>query len=164
MPRAFRGRQDIRVQLFRWHTRAGRIQQDLSVAGTIQVRGNGPVRFVQLPPGTLKVKGGAVCASVARHSVRARFNVEPPDPQSFRGSVSGLSFAYCDFTRRLQRTPSVRTTAAAATAKARSRFRSTRRHPATDRQSRHSRSRAACRFPPPQKSRNGNPRRPVQVG
>ena len=89
---------------------AGRIQNDLSVAGTIQIRGNGPVRFVQLPPGTLKVKGEAVCASLRGIPFEPCFNVERTDPQSFRGSVSGLSFAYCDFTRRLQRTPSVRTT------------------------------------------------------
>ena len=27
------------------------------------------------------------------------FNVDQTDPESFRGSVSGLGFAYCDFTR-----------------------------------------------------------------
>ncbi|MCC6888218.1 MAG: hypothetical protein IT536_06755 [Hyphomicrobiales bacterium] len=91
---------------------AGRIQSDLSVAGTIQVRGSGPVRFVQLPPGTLRVKGDAVCAAVRGIPFEPCFNVERTDPQSFRGSIAGLSFAYCDFTRRIQRTPSVRTTAA----------------------------------------------------
>jgi hypothetical protein len=89
---------------------AGRIYSDLSVAGTVQIRGNGPVRFVQLPPGTLKVKGESVCASVRGIPFEPCFNVDRTDPQSFRGSVSGLSFAYCDFTRRLPRTPSVRTT------------------------------------------------------
>jgi hypothetical protein len=89
---------------------AGRIQSDLSVAGTIQIRGNGPVRFVQLPPGTLKVQGGAVCASVRGIPFEPCFNLDRTDTHSFRGSVSGLSFAYCDFTRRLPRRPSVRTT------------------------------------------------------
>jgi hypothetical protein len=91
---------------------AGRIQQDLSVAGTIQIRGTGPVRFVQLPPGTLKVKGAAVCASVRGIPMEPCFNVDRTDAQSFRGSVSGLPFAYCDFVRRdHRRTPSaVRTT------------------------------------------------------
>jgi hypothetical protein len=39
------------------------------------------------------------------------FNVDRTDQQSFRGSVSGLPFAYCDFVRRGPgtRTPSVRT-------------------------------------------------------
>jgi hypothetical protein len=35
------------------------------------------------------------------------FNVDRTDAQSFRGSVSGLSFAYCDFTHRGPRKPSV---------------------------------------------------------
>lgn len=89
---------------------AGRIQSDLSVAGTIQVRGSGPVRFVQLPPGTLKVRGQAVCASVNGVPFEPCFNVDRRDEVSFRGSISGLSFAYCDFTRRGPRAPSVRTT------------------------------------------------------
>lgn len=86
---------------------AGRIQSDLSVAGTIQIRGNGPIRFVQLPPGTLKVKGESVCASVRGIPFEPCFNVDRTDDQSFRGSVAGLSFAYCDFTRRGPRMPSV---------------------------------------------------------
>jgi hypothetical protein len=91
---------------------AGRIQHDLSVAGTIQIRGAGPVRFVHLPPGTLKIKGQAVCASVRGIPMEPCFNVDRTDAQSFRGSVSGLPFAYCDFIRRdHRRTPSaVRTT------------------------------------------------------
>jgi hypothetical protein len=89
---------------------AGRIQNDLSVAGTIQIRGNGPIRFIQLPPGTLKVKGESVCASVRGIPFEPCFNVNRTDPQSFRGSIAGLSFAYCDFMRRGPRTPSVRTT------------------------------------------------------
>ena len=58
---------------------AGRIQSDLSVAGTIQIRGAGPVRFVQLPPGTLKVKGEAVCASVRGIPFEPCFNVDRTD-------------------------------------------------------------------------------------
>jgi hypothetical protein len=89
---------------------AGRIQSDLSVAGTIQIRGAGPIRFVQLPPGTLKVKGESVCASVRGVPLEPCFNVERTDAQSFRGSIAGLSFAYCDFTRRNVPVRSVRTT------------------------------------------------------
>ena len=55
---------------------------------------------MQLPPGTLKVKGNAVCASVRGIPMEPCFNVDRTDPQSFRGSVSGLPFAYCDFVRR----------------------------------------------------------------
>jgi hypothetical protein len=90
---------------------SGRIQGDLSVAGTIQIRGNGPVRFVHLPPGTIKVRGQSVCASVRGVPMEPCFVVDRTDAQSFRGSVAGLPFAYCDFSRRGgPRTPSVRTT------------------------------------------------------
>ncbi len=87
---------------------AGRIQGDLSVAGTIQIRGDGPVRFVQLPPGTLKVKGDSVCASLRGIPFEPCFNVDRTDERSFRGSVMGFGFAYCDFTRRGPAAPSVR--------------------------------------------------------
>src|SRR5499425_220549 len=60
---------------------AGRIYGDGSVVGTIQFQGVGPVESVWLPSGTLKVKGEAV-----------------------RGSISGLNFAYCNFTRRVSLT------------------------------------------------------------
>src|SRR4029453_1091592 len=43
---------------------AGRIYGDGSVIGTIQFRGSGPVRAVWLPAGTLRERGGAVCASL----------------------------------------------------------------------------------------------------
>ena len=89
---------------------AGRIYGDGSVAGTIQMRGNGPVRYVTLPAGTLREKSGSVCASVRGLPVEPCFNLNRTDPQSFRGSVSGLGFAYCDFTRRYHpRPPMVRT-------------------------------------------------------
>ena len=89
---------------------AGRIQGDLSVAGTIQVQGKGPVRYVTLPPGTLKVKGQAVCANVKGIPFEPCFNVDKTASNSFRGSVSGFNFAYCDFVHRTPRRPSVRTT------------------------------------------------------
>ena len=38
------------------------------------------------------------------------FNLDKTDAQSFRGSISGLGFAYCDFTRRNNRPNIVRTT------------------------------------------------------
>jgi hypothetical protein len=88
----------------------GRISGDGSVAGTIQVRGTGPVRYTMLPPGTLRVKGEAVCASVRGMPFEPCFNLNKTDAQSFRGSVSGLGFAYCDFTRRHTRPGVVRTT------------------------------------------------------
>jgi hypothetical protein len=89
---------------------AGRIQGDLSVAGTIQMKGAGPVRYVTLPPGTLKVKGESVCANVKGIPFEPCFNLNKTASNSFRGSVSGFNFAYCDFTHRAPRRPSVRTT------------------------------------------------------
>jgi len=89
---------------------AGRIYDDGSVAGNVQVRGNGPARHVVLPAGTLRVKGHAYCASVRGLPIEPCFKVDQTDPRSFRGSISGLSFAYCDFTRGNPRPASVRTT------------------------------------------------------
>jgi hypothetical protein len=79
---------------------AGRIYGDGSVIGTIQVHGSGPVQSVWLPAGTVKVKGEAVCASLDRILIAPCFNLNKMDDRSFRSSVSGLDFAYCDFTPR----------------------------------------------------------------
>jgi hypothetical protein len=89
---------------------SGRINGDGSVVGTIQMRGSGPVRYTTLPPGTLRVKGEAVCASLRGMPFEPCFNLNKTDAQSFRGSVSGMGFAYCDFTHRYTRPGVVRTT------------------------------------------------------
>jgi len=78
---------------------AGRIYGDGSVIGTIQSRGAGPARAVWLPAGTLRVRGEAVCASLPGMLFEPCFHIEKTDDRSFRGSLSGLGFAYCDFTR-----------------------------------------------------------------
>jgi hypothetical protein len=82
----------------------GRVNADGSVAGSIQLQGSGQVRYAALPPGTLRVKGHSVCASVRGLPVQPCFNLERISDSSFRGSVSGLSFAYCDFNRHNART------------------------------------------------------------
>jgi hypothetical protein len=82
----------------------GRVLSDGSVVGSIQFRGSGPVRYAQMPPGTLKVKGEAVCASVRGLPLEPCFNLQRTSEASFRGSISGLGFASCEFTR-----PNVRT-------------------------------------------------------
>ena len=81
-------------------TGAGRIYSDGSVAGTIQIRGDGPVRHVTLPSGTIKMNPDSICASVRGVPFQPCFNVVKVDPVSFRGSLSGFGFAYCNFTRR----------------------------------------------------------------
>jgi len=75
----------------------GRIQNDGSVAGTIQLGGSGPVRFAHLPVNTIRVGETRVCASLKGIPFEPCFNVEKTDEVSFRGSVSGFGFAYCDF-------------------------------------------------------------------
>ena len=79
---------------------AGRIYGDGSVIGTVQFGGKGPAQGVWMPAGTVRVKGEAVCASLKGMPFEPCFNVNRTDARSFRGSVSGMGFAYCDFTRR----------------------------------------------------------------
>jgi hypothetical protein len=82
---------------------AGRIYSDGSVAGTIQVRGSGPVHYVRLPPNTLQVRGGSVCATVKGLPFSPCFTLNKTSGESFRGAIYGLSFAYCEFNRRGRR-------------------------------------------------------------
>lgn len=91
---------------------AGRIYGDGSVAGTVQFGGSGPVRFVVLPAGTVRPQGDQACAAVNGIPFHPCFDVDKTDPQSFRGSLSSLHFAYCDFTRRAapSRNAPIRTT------------------------------------------------------
>jgi hypothetical protein len=77
----------------------GRIYSDGSVFGSVQFRADQPVRTVALPAGTLHVRGQSYCASLRNMPVEPCFNVNRTDAASFRGSISGLGFAYCDFTR-----------------------------------------------------------------
>ena len=81
----------------------GRIYPDGSVAGTIQLRGSGRVHHVRLPPHTLRVEGGSVCAYLRGLPFTPCFNVNRTSEASFRGSIYGLRFAYCDFHRGIRR-------------------------------------------------------------
>jgi hypothetical protein len=83
---------------------AGRIFADGSVVGTIRPRGHGELRFAALPPGTIQVTGNSMCAHLSGLLIQPCFRVEKLDYKSFRGSISGLSFAYCDFYQRNPRT------------------------------------------------------------
>ncbi len=88
----------------------GRVLSDGSVMGSIQFQGAGQVRHAVLPPGTLQVKGDAVCASLRGLPMQPCFNVERVDNNTFRGSVSGLGFASCEFTRHNGRSAVIRST------------------------------------------------------
>lgn len=76
----------------------GRIHADGSVIGTMQARGGAP-RFVAMPSGTIRVSSSSICASLRGSLIQPCFDVVQTSSASFRGSVSGLGFAYCDFVR-----------------------------------------------------------------
>ena len=76
---------------------AGRILDDMGAAGSIQFSGSGPIRHVRLPGNTLQVRGQSVCAALKGLPFEPCFNLDKRDESSFRGSVSGMGFAYCEF-------------------------------------------------------------------
>jgi len=76
---------------------AGRILDDMGATGAVQFSGSGPVRHLRLPGNTLQIRGQNVCASIKGIPFEPCFNLEKTDDRSFRGSVSGMGFAYCDF-------------------------------------------------------------------
>ena len=76
---------------------AGRVLDDMGAAGAVQFSGSGPVRHIRLPGNTLQVRGQAVCASIKGIPFEPCFNLDKKDERNFRGSVSGMGFAYCDF-------------------------------------------------------------------
>src|SRR5215471_19613004 len=76
---------------------AGRILDDMGAAGSVQFSGQGPIRHVRLPGNTLQIRGQSVCASLRGLPFEPCFNLDKKDERSFRGSVSGMGFAYCDF-------------------------------------------------------------------
>jgi len=77
----------------------GRVLADGAVVGSIQFQGAGRMRYAARPAGTLRVQGQSVCASLRGLPIEPCFNLVRTDGNSFRGSVSGLSFMYCEFTR-----------------------------------------------------------------
>jgi hypothetical protein len=87
-------------QCFEGTRGAGRIMDNGAVAGTIQFRGNGATRYAMLPHNTIYVSGDRVCATVKGVPFQPCFNLIKTSANSFRGSVTGLGFAYCDFVRR----------------------------------------------------------------
>lgn len=75
------------------------VNADGSVFGSIRFQSGGPTRYAELPPGTLRIEGGRVCASLRGLVVQPCFYLERTNANSFRGSITGMTFAYCDFTR-----------------------------------------------------------------
>jgi hypothetical protein len=69
----------------------------MGATGAVQFSGSGPVRHIRLPGNTVQIRGQAVCASIRGMPFEPCFNIDKKDEVSFRGSVSGMGFAYCDF-------------------------------------------------------------------
>jgi len=90
----------------------GRIFSDGSVVGTIRVGGRGDIRFAALPAGTLRIEGNSMCAHLAGLPIEPCFKVQKLDYHSFRGSIAGLGFAYCDFRQHNPRAQMVTRTSA----------------------------------------------------
>ena len=76
---------------------AGRVFDDGSAAGSVQFGGSGPTRYMRLPGNTLQTRGESVCASIKGLPFSPCFNLDKQSDRSFRGAVSGMGFAYCDF-------------------------------------------------------------------
>jgi hypothetical protein len=76
---------------------AGRILDDMGALGSVQFSGSGPIHHVRLPGNTLLIRNQTVCASIKGIPFEPCFNLDKTGDRSFRGSVSGMSFAYCDF-------------------------------------------------------------------
>ena len=78
----------------------GKVLDDGSAQGALQFSGTGPMRGARLPPNTLQVRGQQICASIKGIPFDPCFNLTKNDAVSFRGSVQGLGFAYCDFRKQ----------------------------------------------------------------
>ncbi len=74
----------------------GPAQAKAFVVGTIRP-GGGKVRFASLPAGTVNIDGASICAHLSGLPFQPCFKVQKIDDRSFRGSIAGLGFAYCDF-------------------------------------------------------------------
>ena len=85
---------------FEGTTGTGRIFNDGSVAGVVKMQGTGNTRFMHLPPGTLYAKNNGICSNVKGAFFNPCFDLAKTSDKSFRGTISGFGFAYCDFVRR----------------------------------------------------------------
>src|SRR5262245_4063797 len=74
-----------------------RVHADGSVDGSIQPQGAALARYGTMPVGTLRIDGERVCASLPRSVIQPCFYLQRTAAESFRGSILGMSFAYCDF-------------------------------------------------------------------
>lgn len=78
---------------------SGRVFADGSASGTIRPGGQGALRHMRLPAGTLFVDGERICASLRGLPFQPCFYLTKLSDTSFRGAVSGLGFMSCEFDR-----------------------------------------------------------------
>ena len=88
----------------------GRVYADGSVGGVIRLGGSGPTRYATLPPGTLRIRGDAICALISGMPFEVCFDLDRTDAKSFRGSLPAVGkFAACQFSKRPSRAAVSRT-------------------------------------------------------
>ncbi len=81
-----------------------RIYADGSVGGVFRLGGSGPTQYATLPPGTLRVRGDAICALISGMPYEACFDLDRTGAKSFRGSLPAIGkFAACQFSKRPSR-------------------------------------------------------------
>ena len=78
---------------------SGRIFSDGSASGTIRPGGQGNLRYMRLPSGTLYVHGERICANLKGLPFQPCFNLTKTSDTSFVGAISGIGFMYCEFER-----------------------------------------------------------------
>jgi hypothetical protein len=95
---------------FEGTTGRGRILADGSIEGLIRLGDSGPPQYATLPPGTLRVRGDAICALISGMSYEACFDLHRTGAKSFRGSLPAIGrFAACQFTKLPSRAGMART-------------------------------------------------------
>lgn len=97
--RAFVVGRTFSFNCFEGSSGAGRVNADGSVAGTINLRAQGPTRFVRLPANTLRVRGESVCGYMKGMSFEPCFDLEKTGPNTFRGTLAGVKTMWCEFAR-----------------------------------------------------------------
>jgi hypothetical protein len=90
----------------------GRIFNDGSVAGLIRMGKSGQARFMHLPAGALYPTADRICSNLKGAFVNPCFDLTRTSDRSFRGTISGFRFAYCDFMRRDGRAETVQASVA----------------------------------------------------
>jgi hypothetical protein len=87
----------------------GRVYADGSVAGVVRLGGSEPAQYATLPPGTLRVRGDAICALISGKPFEVCFELDRTDAKSFRGSLAAMRFASCQFDKQPSRAGMART-------------------------------------------------------